>query len=1058
MMRKSLIVSSLLAVLAAIGPAACHRAPEGESDPSAITNRPQSYDRFIAIVKLQTPALLATATKVNGVAVVDQAQKEALLAEQDATIAELQALSPEIRVLYRYKMVLNGLAILAPRSLEDKFRNLGTVAYVERESAFERMAPVFTAETSASELEDLATDNSVSFIGASRIHSEVTVPGTDGALVAVNGRGIKVGVIDTGIDYTHAMFGGLGTEQAYSDNDPNAVEEASFPTAKVVGGIDLVGTDFNSASPNFEQHVPKPDSDPIDEAGHGSHVAGTIAGIGDNAETYSGVSPAADLYAIKVFGKDGSTGDAVIVASLEYSADPNGDLDAADRLDVVNLSLGSGFGTPHILYSEAVANLVKGDTIVVASAGNSGASQYIVGSPSTSDDAISVAASIDGMPHNWQFKAVSFRTVTNPEILAEAFEAGFSKPIDQAGPVTGKLVHIGLAATDLTDEQKAAVRGNVALMDRGAAPFSEKVRRAFEAGAVGAVVANNVDGAAFAMGGDGSYEIPAIMISKTLGDTLKAEMAAGDAVINFQTDARIQKPELVDTLTDFSSRGPRSVDGAIKPEIAAPGAAIISAKMGSGNKGVKFSGTSMAAPHMAGVMALLKQAKPTADAAALKSLVITTALETDDKAGIPYPVAHIGNGRVQAFDAVAASVVATPATLSLGEVLVETSKVVRKQVTLSNLSAAALTLTLTPETDAGLTVSVPASVTLAAGESKTITLKVKIAPSATTDASQELDGYLKVSGDAVAHKLPILAVANRATRVKAKELKIFATSPADAAGAEAELTIENSGLAAGDALPFNLLGKDERKEAARANLARNGICDLESVGWRVVKTRVEDQDVELLQIALKLYSPITSWHLCEASILIDKDADGVADQELLGTYLQTLTNNAANVGQFASALTDATQMREIRRTYEAGFPDAADPVYTPAILDVQDFVSYGHSTLAVVSADLSKIAKTAAGDLKIKVAMLADSTTPEADDYLGKMTKWTTLTPTAQGQAYANLPESISLAAGEVKTVELTKGGAEGKLILFMPFNQSTTSATRSDEQSKVVTPRYTAD
>lgn len=1052
MKRRSLVASYLLTALALIAPTACHPS-SNESDTTAITNRPQSYDRFIAILKLKTPALLETAAHVNGISIIDEAQKALLLAEQDALIAELTALSPDIKVLYRYKLVLNAVAIVGPKALEEKFRALGAVAYVEKEGAFERMAPVVTSEVNLADV-SIAEHNSVSFIGAARVHNEVTVAGVDG-LVAVAGKGVRVGVIDTGIDYTHAMFGGAGSEEAYTANNPDTVEDASFPTAKVVGGIDLVGTAYNSGSSNFEQHVPKPDADPLDEAGHGSHVAGTIAGLGDGIETYSGVAPDADLYAIKVFGADGSTSDSVIVAALEYAADPNGDLDVSDRLDVVNLSLGSGFGTPHILYSEAVKNLVKGDTVFVASAGNAGDSQYIVGAPSTSDDAISVAASIDDMSHNWQFSAVAFKTVSQPELLAEAFEAGFAKPIADAGAVSGKLVFLGLAAAELTADEKAAVAGNVALIDRGQVPFAEKGQRAFDAGAIGVIVVNNVDGSAFAMGGDGSIDIPAIMISKALGDILKADMLLGDASVNFVTTAKIEKPELIDTLTDFSSRGPRSIDGAIKPEIAAPGSQIISAKMGSGNKGVKFSGTSMAAPHMAGVMALMRQAHPLTTAQALKSLVVTTSAAITDASGTVYPVAYAGGGRVQAFEAVTATLAAFPATLSLGEVLVETSKVIRKELSLSNLGTAPLTLTLTPETDVGLVITAPASVTLAAGETKTFDLKVKITAPAAADASLELDGFLKITGDSVAHKIPVLAVINRTTRVKATALKVLATSPADAAGAEAELTLKNEGHAVGEALPFNLLAKDERKEAARANVFRNGICDLESVGWRVIKKTVDGVDVELLQVALKLYNPVTSWHVCEASILVDKDGDGVADQELLGTYLQTLTNNAANVGLFASALTDATAMRTIRHDYEIAGPTAADPVYTPAILDMQDYLAYGHSTLAVVTADLSLLAKTATGDLRLKVAMLTDSTSPESDDYLGATDRWLTLTPSAEGQAFVNLPEIISLNAGETKTVELTKGGANGNMVVYMPFNQSTTSSVQRDEQAKVIKPKF---
>lgn len=1040
---KTLAVAAALA-LAASG---CTKPANNESDPSAFTNRPQNYDRFIAILKLNTPSLLATATKSGTEVLIDEAQKAIIVAEQDALIAELQTLSPDIQVLYKYRMVLNAVAIVAPKSLENKFRAITSVSYVERESSFDRLAPVAIA-ANPSELENdgLELLNSVSWIGGLKARNDL----------GINGTGTSVGIIDTGIDYTHKMFGGAGTELAYTENNPDVIEEGSFPTAKIVGGIDLVGTAYNSASPDFSQHVPIADNDPIDEAGHGTHVAGTVAGIGDGAETYTGVAPSAVLHSIKVFGKDGSTGDAVVIAALEYAADPNADMAADDRLDVINMSLGSSYGSPHILYTEAVANLVKGDVVVVASAGNSGGTNdYIVGAPSTSDKAISVAASIDNMDHNWKFGAVAFKNPAGTRILAEAIEATFSKPIAVAGDIKGKLVYIGLAAADLTDEQKAAVKDNVAFIDRGAAPFADKTRRAAEAGAIGVVVANNVDGNAFVMGGEGSFDIPAIMISKTLGDGFKADLTSGDVAIEFKTPEKIEKPELIDTLTSFSSRGPRSVDGSIKPEVTAPGSNIISAKMGAGDKGVKFSGTSMAAPHIAGVAALLKQKYPELLVEQIKSLIVSTAVSIDDAGGKVYPVAHMGAGRVQTFEAASAKATFEPTTVSLGEVLVETAKTLRKELVVSNLSAEPMTLNLTAIVDNGLEVSMPASVTLAAGSSEKISLKIKITPPADhRDASIELDGFIKVTGDTVNYQIPVLAVVNKTGRVIAKTLKISATSSADDLNAVTELKLENKGNTAGDALIFNLLGKDGRKDN-RANPDRNGICDLESAGWRVVKKTVDGAEVELLQIAVKLYNPVTTWHLCEASILIDGNNDGIPDQELLGTYLETLSGNAAQNGAFYSLLTDAGKMRDIRTDYEAAFPEGPSADYSPAILDAQELTAYSHSTLVVVNADLSKLAKTAEGDLKIKVAIIAEPSAPEGDDFLGNQEKWITLTPKAAGAAYIDLPEVVTIAAGETKSVSFTRGAAAGNAVVYMPYNRSNNSAITRDDQSKVLRPYY---
>ena len=137
------------------------------------------------------------------------------------------------------------------------------------------------------------------------------------------------------------------------------------------------------------------------------------------------MAPDAHLFALKVFGDlDGSTSDTVVIAALEYAADPNGDLDPADQLDVVNLSLGGDYGKPHDLYGQAVGNLVRGGTLVVAAAGNSSVdnsdlNDNIVSSPSTASYALSVAAGIDDLEHNWKFPASEFSSSSLPSLLVK---------------------------------------------------------------------------------------------------------------------------------------------------------------------------------------------------------------------------------------------------------------------------------------------------------------------------------------------------------------------------------------------------------------------------------------------------------------------------------------------------------------------------------------------------------------------------------------------------------------------------------------------------------------
>src|SRR6185503_17604364 len=176
---------------------------------------------------------------------------------------------------------------------------------------------------------------------------------------------------------------------------------------RIKGGIDLVGDDYDASADDLEdgspnpKTVPHPDPNPLDCNGHGSHVAGSAAGSGVTAAgaTYAGpynastiagqswnvgpgVAPKADLYAIRVFGCLGSTD--VTVEAIEWAVD--------NDMDVINMSLGSPFGSKDDPSAVASTNAAKAGVIVVTSAGNSGPSQYITGSPGTADGAIATAA------------------------------------------------------------------------------------------------------------------------------------------------------------------------------------------------------------------------------------------------------------------------------------------------------------------------------------------------------------------------------------------------------------------------------------------------------------------------------------------------------------------------------------------------------------------------------------------------------------------------------------------------------------------------------------------
>jgi hypothetical protein len=336
--------------------------------------------------------------------------------------------------------------------------------------------------------------SSVPLINAPDVWSSATPAGT--------GAGIRVGIIDTGIDYTHANFGGTGNRRAYeadhryADSATLNVPSGDFPSAKVVGGTDFVGDAYDAASDDPAIATPHPDPNPLDCNGHGSHVAGTVAGYGvdnvgntftgdysslagQNLETQfrigPGVAPRASLYALRVFGCEGSTN--VVSEALDWAADPNGDGNFNDHLDVVNMSLGSDFGAPDDPDSVASNNAALLGITVVASIGNNGDLVDTGGSPGNASRVLAVAASQDQMTI---LDAMRENTPQNQMIAGQ-----FSVLFDWAhhGPTTGDVAAVdptfdpnapdayspdAMAATNadgcdpFTPAQAAAVQGKIA--------------------------------------------------------------------------------------------------------------------------------------------------------------------------------------------------------------------------------------------------------------------------------------------------------------------------------------------------------------------------------------------------------------------------------------------------------------------------------------------------------------------------------------------------------------------------------------------------------------------
>ncbi|HMN31192.1 MAG TPA: S8 family serine peptidase, partial [Caldilineaceae bacterium] len=291
------------------------------------------------VVRLLEPSVGEMVAFQVGAASVDrqQAQLATLQTAQAALISEVQSLDASAVVLGTVQKALNAVIL-----------EVDTAALPELAAnpAVLSVRPVVDYEQALTE--------TVPYIGATAVQQ-----------AGFDGRGVRVAVVDSGIDYTHKHFGGPGTVAAYElaygkvITDPrNTARDGLFPTPKVLEGVDFVGESW----PDGDL---APDDDPIDFEGHGTHVADIIGGNG-------GVAPGVELFADKVCSSiDTACRGVALIQAMDYVLDPNGDGDLSDHMDVVNMSLGANYGTAFdddLSYAVDVASALG--VLTIASAGN----------------------------------------------------------------------------------------------------------------------------------------------------------------------------------------------------------------------------------------------------------------------------------------------------------------------------------------------------------------------------------------------------------------------------------------------------------------------------------------------------------------------------------------------------------------------------------------------------------------------------------------------------------------------------------------------------------------
>ncbi|MEH6991261.1 S8 family serine peptidase [Neobacillus drentensis] len=523
------------------------------------------------------------------------------------------------------------------------------------------------------------TEESVKIIGGEEIRGLF-----DKKNRRLTGKGITVGVIDTGVDYTHPdLRRNFAGGRDLVDNDADPMETKTLGRATV----------------------------------HGTHVAGIIAANGK----LKGVAPEAKIVAYRALGPGGGGTTENVLAAIEQAI--------KDKVDIMNLSLGNDINGPDLPISLALNRAVDKGIVAIAASGNSGPNIWTVGSPGTASKAISVGASTP--------------TLEVPHVLIEGNRdkikiqplAGSSNwAIDRSLPI----VDGGLG----TKEELKDAMGKIVLIKRGKLTFTEKAKNAREAGAKAVIIYNNLSGG-FMGNLETQVDIPVGSITKKEGEVLKNKT---------NTLARIDVTEEKDLLADFSSRGPVTDTWEVKPDIVAPGVAINSTIPGGY---LSLQGTSMAAPHVAGACALIKQAHPEWTPDQIKAALMNTAKPLV-KNGKPYRTYEQGAGRIQVNEAVKATSLVSPSSLRFGKFESE-GDTHKAFLHVENQSEKPVRYTFDiPKQADGLEWYFPLAFTLQPGETRDAKLELKVNP---VELKGKIhDGYLTIQAGANSIQIPYIYV------------------------------------------------------------------------------------------------------------------------------------------------------------------------------------------------------------------------------------------------------------------------------------------------------------
>lgn len=572
----------------------------------------------------------------------------------------------------------------------------------------------------------------------------VNVPAAWNLLNGVSraGLGIKIGIIDTGIEASHPAF-----------QDSSLQPPAGFP---ICSGSDCAFTNNKiivarsyvkyiaagyvvDPSTSVDTGTDRPDDTSArDRDGHGTAVAMAAAGATNSgpSDTITGVAPKAYLGNYKVFGSPG-----VNDVSSAYAVNKALQDAFQDGMDIVVLSsgqpsltgpldsgsaCGAATGTNCDAVAVSVDNAVKAGMLVVVSAGNFGATGssapllQSVTSPGVAPNAISVAATTNS--HNF------YNAIT---VAGTTYQGNFGNGFLPLTPLTAPLADSAVITGDgsgCTTPNANAYRGVIVVMARGNCTFYSKVQNAVAGNALGVLFVNNPgDNSYFVPGGLNGTPIPSFLVGYDDGQSILELISSG--VTATLDPVPVATPAVSNLVAPFSSRGPVTGSLGLKPDIAAPGTGIYLAGETYDPNGALYSstgyvfgdGTSFAAPIVAGAAALVKQAHPAMSAVSIRSSVINTATQDVTENGSPASVLAVGAGKLNAAAAINNNLIISPATIAFGVVK---ALPVTQKIQLTNIGATPLTIAVaiarrTAENNAKTSIDLP-NLTVPPGLTSTI--------------------------------------------------------------------------------------------------------------------------------------------------------------------------------------------------------------------------------------------------------------------------------------------------------------------------------------------------